>query len=246
MSHSIYIIEDDESIRELIKIALISFSYEVRAFENAEDALEAIRQQPPDIAIFDIMLPGMSGLEAVKLLRAAERTKKLHIVLLTAKSTEYDKVVGLDCGADDYITKPFGVMELGARIRSIFRRLGQDAGAPQMIYTRHLTLNTDTREVTQDGQRLDLTFKEYELLSILVRKADRIVSREELLNTVWGFDFLGESRTLDMHIRTLRQKLGDDAEHPRFIKTVRRVGYRFIDGDSRGERAGASGQEQSI
>ena len=230
MSKLIYIIEDDDNIRELITMALTSFSYEVCAYDNAEDAISEIDKKIPDLVIFDIMLPRMSGIEATKLLRSRSATAKLPIVLLTAKDSEIDKVAGLDCGADDYITKPFGVMELGARLRSIFRRLSNDEIQPQKITASDFVINNETREVQHNGKLIDLTFEEYELLCFLINERNRIVSREELLQAVWGFDFTGESRTLDIHIRTLRQKLGDNADEPKYIKTVRNVGYRFIGG----------------
>jgi two-component system alkaline phosphatase synthesis response regulator PhoP len=212
-------------------MALTSFAYEALAFDNAEDALAAIDVKTPDLVIFDIMLPKMSGLEATKKLRDNPATKKLPIVLLTAKDTEIDKVSGLDSGADDYITKPFGVMELGARIRSIFRRTDDDESlkAPHKIAVSDIVINNETREVFQNGSMINLTFKEYELLCFLIIERSRIISREELLNAIWGFEFVGESRTLDIHIRTLRQKLGDNADKPKYIKTVRNVGYRFIE-----------------
>ena len=229
MSKTIFIVEDDENIREMVKMVLTSFSYKVMAYDNAEDALVAINKSVPDMVIFDIMLSGMSGLDATKKLRNKQETKDLPIVLLTAKDTEIDKVTGLDLGADDYIAKPFGVMELGARIRSIFRRTDtNDEHSTKNITISDLHINNNTREVMQNENLLDLTFKEYELLCVLVMERDRIVPRDELLNTVWGFDFVGESRTLDIHVRTLRQKLGDDADNPKYIKTVRNVGYRFI------------------
>jgi len=229
MEKTVFIVEDDENIREMVKMALTSFSYQVTAFDNAEDALAAAFKQAPDLIIFDIMLPGCSGLEATKKIRADTKTKDLPIILLTAKDTELDKVTGLDCGADDYIAKPFGVMELGARIRSLLRRTVQTV-LPSVAHTAvsDLSINHKTREVTQRGTPLDLTFKEYELLCMLIRERGRIVPREDLLSEIWGYDFVGESRTLDIHIRTLRQKLHDDAEHPNYIKTVRNVGYRFI------------------
>ncbi len=227
MDRTIIIAEDDESIRELVKMALTSFSYRAITFDNAEDALAAALKDCPDMCIFDIMLPGMSGLDATKKLRESPLTKDVPIILLTAKDTERDKVTGLDSGADDYISKPFGVMELGARIRSLLRRAGQDDKA-QVLEAGGLHINTDTREVTQGGRLLDLTFKEYELLCMLMRQKNRIVPRDELLHSIWGYDFLGETRTLDIHVRTLRQKLGDDVANPRYIKTVRNVGYRFI------------------
>ncbi|MDD4414009.1 MAG: response regulator transcription factor [Oscillospiraceae bacterium] len=229
MNKKIFIVEDDENIREMVRMALTSFSYDVTAFDNAEDALAAVNKSVPDMIVFDIMLPGMSGLEATKALRNKLETKNLPIVMLTAKDTELDKVTGLDCGADDYISKPFGVMELGARIRSIFRRTDKDdTPLIEDIAISGLLINNNTREVMQNNTPLDLTFKEYELLCMLVKERDRIVPREELINAIWGFDFIGESRTLDIHVRTLRQKLGDDADNPRYIKTIRNVGYRFI------------------
>jgi len=230
MEKLIYVVEDDESIRELVRMALSSFSYRVRVFDNAEEAIEIINKQIPDLVIFDIMLPGMSGLDATKLLRQSSITKSLPILLLTAKDTEIDKVSGLDSGADDYVTKPFSVMELGARIRTIFRRIPSEpvASSADQIAAADFVINTETREVTKNGEAIDLTFKEYELLKILIQEKNRIVPRTELLNDIWGFEFVGESRTLDIHIRTLRQKLGDHADAPKYIKTVRNVGYRFI------------------
>ena len=231
MTKRIYIVEDDDSIRQLMKMALSSFSYEVSIFSSAEEGLEAIAQSIPDMVIFDIMLPGISGLEATRKLRTQASTRFLPIVMLTAKNAEIDKVNGLDAGADDYIAKPFGIMELGARIRSIFRRIDKTIVDGDITAISDLVIDKRTREVRQEDKVVDLTFKEYELLSLLVRERGRIVPRDELLNTVWGFDFVGETRTLDTHVRTLRQKLGDDADRPRYIKTVRNVGYRFIAGD---------------
>lgn len=229
MEKLIYVVEDDENIRELIKMALTSFSYQVNTFENAEDVLSEVENKLPDLIIFDIMLPKMSGLQATKQLREQPSTQTLPIILLTAKDTEIDKVTGLDCGADDYIVKPFGVMELGARIRSVFRRTQKEPDVESScLEISDFSINNETREVKKNGELLDFTFKEYELFCFLVHEHSRIVPREELLNTVWGFEFVGESRTLDMHIRTLRAKIGDDAEHPKYIKTVRNVGYRFI------------------
>ncbi len=229
MRKTIFIVEDDENIREMVKIALTSFSYEIAAFGNAEDALAAIHGAVPDMLVLDIMLPGISGLEATKRLRSDPKTKHLPILMLTAKDTELDKVTGLDCGADDYIVKPFGVMELGARIRSLLRRTHKSGThVAEDIKIADLEIRHKTREVIKNGNPLELTFKEYELLSMLIRERGRIIPREELLNAVWSLDFVGETRTLDIHIGTLRQKLGDDAEKPRYIKTVRNVGYRFI------------------
>jgi two-component system alkaline phosphatase synthesis response regulator PhoP len=231
MGKLIYVVEDDEDIRKLVTMALEMFMHEAVAFENAEDAMKAIREKLPDLVFFDIMLPKMSGLEATKILRKSPKTKKLPIVLLTARGSEIDRVCGLDSGADDYIVKPFSVMELGARVRSIFRRIEEDepkGEKPRVVEVSDLRINHDTREVSKNGEVLKLTFKEHDLLCMLIRERGRIVSREELLNEVWGSDFMGESRTMDMHIRTLRAKLSDDADNPKYIKTIRNAGYRFI------------------
>lgn len=230
MAERIYITEDDDSIRELVTVALSAYSYEVESFVSAEDCLAAAEKQVPDIFLFDIMLPGMDGVQAVKILRENEQTKNTPILMLTAKSAEIDKVFGLENGADDYLTKPFGIMELAARIKALLRRSGRSTSdsASDKITAGGITVNTSLREVSRDGRPIELTLKEYELLLYLLKNRARVVSREELLTKVWGIDFVGETRTLDMHIGTLRKKLSDDAENAHFIKTVRGVGYRFI------------------
>lgn len=222
----IYAIEDDENIRQLVKTAMEAFGYEVVTFETAELGLAAIRQRLPDIVLFDIMLPDMDGITAVRLLRADVKTAHLPIMMLTAKSAEIDKVTGLDTGADDYMTKPFGLLELKSRVQALLRRAGQPV-RHTVISGQDLCLDCDSRDLTRGGEPVELTYKEFELLRLLMENADRVMPRSELLERVWGFDFEGESRTLDMHIRTLRQKLRDDADDPRYIRTVRGVGYRF-------------------
>ena len=226
MAERIYITEDDDSIRELVTVALSAYSYEVESFVSAEDCLAATEKQVPDI----FLLPGMDGVQAVKILRENEQTKNTPILMLTAKSAEIDKVFGLENGADDYLTKPFGIMELAARIKALLRRAGRGSSdsASDKIAAGGITVNTSLREVSRDGRPIELTLKEYELLLYLIKNRARVVSREELLTKVWGIDFVGETRTLDMHIGTLRKKLSDDAENAHLIKTVRGVGYRFI------------------
>lgn len=230
MTERIYITEDDDSIRELVTVALSAYSYEVESFVSAEDCLAATEKQVPDIFLFDIMLPGMDGVQAVKILRENEKTKNTPILMLTAKSAEIDKVFGLENGADDYLTKPFGIMELAARIKALLRRSGRSTSdsVSDKITAGGITVNTSLREVSRDGRPIELTLKEYELLLYLIKNRARVVSREELLTKVWGIDFVGETRTLDMHIGTLRKKLSDDAENAHLIKTVRGIGYRFI------------------
>ena len=220
----IVVIEDDENIRELLKVALEGFGYQIRAYEAAEPALLDMKENKPDMAIFDLMLPGMDGLSAIRLLKQDAQLKSMPVICLTAKDKELDKVVGLDVGADDYITKPFGVLELAARIRSLLRRSNkEDSG--DMIIIDTVAINPQTREVKNKGEIVELTFKEYELLLYLIEHGTRVVSRDELLNQIWGYEYDGESRTLDIHIRTLRQKLGKVGTDS--IRTVRSVGYRF-------------------
>jgi two-component system alkaline phosphatase synthesis response regulator PhoP len=221
----IYVIEDDESIRELLKVALEGFGYSIRAYEAAEPALLDMKEDKPELAIFDLMLPGMDGLSAIRLIRKDSQLKNVPIICLTAKDKELDKVMGLDVGADDYITKPFGVLELAARIRSLLRRSAKEKEA-DIIIIKTVTINTKTREVKNEDELVELTYKEYELLLYLIEHDSRVVSRDELLNQIWGYDYDGETRTLDSHIRTLRQKLGDVGTE--CIRTIRSVGYRFV------------------
>lgn len=222
----IYVIEDDDNIRDLIKIALEGFEYEVVAFEMAEDCLKQIESDKPALAVFDLMLPGMDGLSAIRKIRKIDSLKDLPVLVLTAKDREFDKVAGLDGGADDYMTKPFGVMELAARIRSLLRRSTRSNAADDELELYCMSLNKKTREVYCEGTKVELTLKEFELLQYLMENHNKVVTRDELLNHIWGYDYDGETRTLDMHIRTLRQKLGEKGSA--CIKTVRGVGYRFI------------------
>jgi len=222
----IYVIEDDDNIRELIKVALEGFGYKITAFEAAEPALLQMKVEKPSLAVFDLMLPGMDGIAAIRLLRQDVQLKNIPVIILTAKDKEYDKVIGLDVGADDYITKPFGVLELAARIRSLLRRSANKAENRELTSILSLTINRKTREVRNEGVLVELTYKEYELLMYLIDNCSRVVSRDELLNQIWGYEYDGESRTLDIHIRTLRQKLGQIGLE--YIKTIRSVGYRFV------------------
>ena len=224
----IYIVEDDDNIRQLVSTAVQAFGYEITAFENTTSCLDALQRNAPDLLLFDIMLPDIDGIEAVKRIRKNPAFADLPIMMLTAKDSELDKVIGLDAGADDYLTKPFGILELKARVQALLRRTSRSR-RPAVLTGKDLRLNCDTRDVYRGEERIELTFKEFELLKLLMENTDRVMSRAELLNLVWGIDFEGETRTLDMHIRTLRQKLGDDAENPRYIHTVRGVGYRFCE-----------------
>ena len=220
----IYVIEDDDNIRDLIRIALEGFGYRVKAFESAEEGLAAMEREKPDLAVFDWMLPGMDGVSAIKRIRRTDTG--MPILLLTSRDKELDIVIGLDGGADDYMTKPFGVLELSARIRTLLRRRSKAPVTEDVISQDIISVDRKTREVTVDGARVELTLKEFELLTYLLENKARVVTREELLNHIWGYDYDGETRTLDMHIRTLRQKLG--AEAGAMVKTIRGVGYRLL------------------
>ena len=220
----IVVIEDDENIRHLIKVALDGFGYYVSCFEDAESGLEYIYNNDVDLVIFDWMLPGMDGLSAIQILRKQKAYRYLPIIMLTAKDKEINKVMGLDFGADDYLTKPFSVLELAARIRSLLRRNQREIVDEIVIGDMHMNLNT--REVKVSFQIVELTYKEFELLKYLLTNQQRVVTRNELFNTLWGYDFIGESRTLDVHINSLRKKIGSPYDD--MIKVVRGVGYRFV------------------
>ena len=224
----IFVIEDDENIRELVKVALEGYGYQVDAFETAEAALAEMEAVKPALAIFDLMLPGMDGLAAIKKIREEKKLSEMPIIVLTAKDKEYDKVVGLDGGADDYMTKPFSVMELAARVRSLLRRSvreSQTRSSERESFGK-LSLDRAAREVFMEGEQAALTYKEYELLTYLIENRMRVVPREELLDKLWDYNADIETRTLDIHIRTLRQKLGEEGGG--YIRTVRSVGYRFV------------------
>ena len=234
MNERIIIAEDDESIRRLLEVALSGHGYTPVGFGSAEDALQEMERTPPDLVIFDIMMEGLDGIEALHRMRGTEILRRIPVIMLTARDTEIDKVVGLDAGADDYITKPFSVLELCDRVRANLRRvsgLKEPEPASQRYSFGALTLNNATREVRLADIPLELTFKEFELLKLLMEHQNRALSRDELLKKVWGEDYYGETRTLDIHIATLRGKLRDLAPAAEYIKTVRGVGYRFLGGD---------------
>ncbi len=218
----IYIVEDDKNILEIEEYALKSVDYDVVGFTAARPFYEAIREKKPDLVVLDVMLPDDDGLSIVENLRSNPAYKKLPIIMVTAKTTELDKVKGLDSGADDYLTKPFGVMELISRVKALLRR---SVNTEEETYqVGGITMNTVKHRVYTGETPVELTYKEYELLKVLMANVGIAVSREILMEKVWGTNFEGESRTLDMHIKTLRQKLGEEGAH---IRTVRNVGYRM-------------------
>ena len=218
----IYIVEDDEDIREIVIYALVSAGFDAVGYETSNEFFTALESGPPSLVLLDIMLPGNDGLTILKQLRNATRTKKLPVIMLTAKNSEYDKVKGLDMGADDYISKPFGVMELISRVNAVLRRSGTELG--DIVEISGISLDHARRVVRVGGEPVKLTYKEYELLYFLMLNSGLVLSREKIISSVWGYDFEGESRTVDMHIKTLRQKLGGAGA---MIKTVRNVGYKL-------------------
>ena len=223
MAVHIYIVEDDKNIREIEMFALKNSGYAVEEFENAKSFFSKTAEKVPDLVLLDIMLPDMDGLEIVKKLRSRPDTVRIPIILVTAKTTELDKVKGLDIGADDYLTKPFGVMELISRVKALLRRSRALQDDKQLVIG-DITLDSERREVHVGGELCELTFKEFELLKLLMVNAGIVLHRDTIMSDVWGTDYEGESRTLDMHIKTLRQKLGEAGY---MIKTVRNVGYKM-------------------
>lgn len=220
----IYMLEDEAGIRNFVLYALNNSGFEARGFELPSQLHEAMETELPDLLLLDIMLPEEDGISVLKKLRSDRRTKNLPIILLTAKGTEFDKVAGLDSGADDYIAKPFGTMELISRIKALLRRTS--AGEEEKLICGGIAVDTKKRRVTVNGRDVNLTRKEYELLLTLLRGNGKVFTRDELLQNVWEFDYSGESRTVDVHIRTLRSKLEDCGE---IIETIRGVGYKVRD-----------------
>ena len=218
----IYLVEDDESIRELVIYTLKSQGFEAKGFERPSHFRKAMEKEEPALLLLDVMLPEEDGISILKKLRMRPDTRKLPIIMLTAKSSEYDTVVGLDSGADDYIPKPFRMMELISRIRALLRR-AEDDGAEE-YQTGNLYVCPSRHIATVDKKNVNLTLKEYEVLCLLLKNSGTVLSRTQLLNQVWGYEFDGESRTVDVHIRTLRQKLGSAGE---LVETVRGVGYKI-------------------
>lgn len=224
MSNSIVIVEDDESIRTMLDYYFKSLNYEVLAFESGEALFDVLGDTVPQLCILDIMLPGMDGLEILRRLRAQSKTARTPVIMLTARATEMDKVAGLEQGADDYIAKPFGLMELQARVKAVLRRT-QSPSQEALLRYGDLEIDAAAREVHRNGELVELTYKEFELLRMLVLRHGTVVTREEILGQVWGYDYVGETRTVDMHIKTLRKKLGEQ-----YITTVRGVGYKVPEG----------------
>ena len=224
----IFCIEDEESIRDLMIYTLNGAGFDAKGFSDGKGFFEALQQERPRLILLDIMLPGEDGISILKRLRSKEDTAGIPVMMATAKGTEYDKVMGLDLGADDYLVKPFGMMEMISRIRAVLRRTEagyKDKG--KILQMGALELNPETYAVSADGERVQLTLKEHKLLRILMENPKRVFTRDQLLESVWGIEYDGETRTVDVHVATLRTKLGQCGS---YIETVRGVGYR-IGGD---------------
>ena len=219
----IYVVEDDKNICEIESYALKNSGYDVEEFGCATDFYKRLKVRIPDLVLLDIMLPDEDGLSIVQKLRGEKETKELPIILVTAKSSELDKVKGLDRGADDYISKPFGIMELISRVKALLRRSNR-IQVEKNMQLDDISVNVESRMVFVQGEPLELTYKEFELCKLFLQNVGVVLQREVIMNRVWGTDYEGESRTLDMHIKTLRHKLGTQGQH---IKTVRNVGYRM-------------------
>jgi len=222
--YKVYCVEDDESIRDLIIYALKNSGFEATGFEKGEMLFNNLTDSYPSLILLDIMLPGDNGYEILRKLKNDSRTVAIPVVMLTSKTSEYDKVKGLDMGADDYITKPFGVMELIARINAVLRRTSKIEEHPNKLCLDSICIDIDKHIVTSNGSEVHLTFKEFELLHYIMKNKGLVLSRDKIMNEIWGYDFEGESRTVDVHIRTLRLKLGKSGS---MIQTVRGVGYKF-------------------
>ena len=219
----IWCVEDDASIRDIEVYALKSAGYQARGFEDGLSFWNALQDDVPELVVLDVMLPGVDGVELLRRMRQSERLRSVPVVMATAKDAEIDKIQGLDMGADYYLTKPFGVMELVSCVKAVLRRC-QPKAVEHLLRLGGLTVNLDEHRVTADGREITLTYKEFELLRLFLSNPGIAFTRDQLFSKVWGEDFVGESRTIDTHILTLRQKLGDYGD---LIKTVRNVGYRL-------------------
>ena len=219
----IWCVEDDSSIRDIEVYALSSTGFEARGFADGDSFWDALQSETPDLVVLDVMLPGKDGVTLLKLMKDSEEFRDVPVIMATAKGSEYDKIQSLDLGADDYLVKPFGIMEMVSRVKAVLRRC-KPVKETKLLKLNGLVLNPEEHTVTVDGQRVVLTYKEYELLYLFLSQPGIAFTREQLLASVWNTEYLGETRTVDMHIRTLRQKLG---EYGNMIETVRNVGYRL-------------------
>lgn len=225
----ILIVDDETHIAELIKYNLETSGYKTCVANDGGEALKLAMEKDVDLVILDLMLPDIDGLEVCKTLRKKEKTSSVPIIMLTAKGDEFDKILGLELGADDYITKPFSVRELITRVKVILRRASPEIESGGIIKIGPLVVDSEKHEVLKGGEKLDLTLKEFELLKLLIENKGRVLTRESLLDRIWGYEYYGETRTVDVHIRHLRQKIEEDDKNPVYVETIRGIGYRFND-----------------
>ncbi len=229
--HVILAIDDEAHILELLKYNLEKEGYQVLRADTGEEGLALLKSRQADLVLLDYMLPGIDGMEVLRRIRRDPELALVPVIMLTAKGEETDKVLGLEMGADDYVSKPFGVRELSARVKALLRRSGpkeKERQAGKILRAGGLVIDCDAREVTRDGEPVELSRKEFDLLALTVRHRNRVFTREQLLEQIWGYEYSGETRTVDVHVRSLRKKLEADPEHPRYLRTVRGVGYKFV------------------
>ena len=219
--------DDEEHIAELIRYNLESNGYKILSANNGIDAMKIVLEERPNLILLDLMIPGKDGYDVCKEIRSTKEVMNTPIIMLTAKSEEIDKILGLELGADDYITKPFSVRELLARVKAVLRRFSIVESEENVLVFGDLTVDFEKREVLIKNNKLELTLKEFELLEILIRNKGKILTRDTLLDKIWGYEYIGETRTVDVHIRYLRKKIESDDKNPKFIETIRGVGYRF-------------------
>lgn len=224
----ILIVDDEENILELLRFNLENSGYDVIGASNGIDALKLIKEKRPKLVLLDIMLPGMDGLDVCKEIKKDKDLKNTSIIMLTAKGEELDKILGLELGADDYMTKPFSIRELLARVKAVLRRTNVVDVKEENFYEKgRIKIDFERYEVLINGEKIDTTLKEFELLEMLIKNRGKILNREILLEKIWGYEYIGETRTVDVHIRYLRKKIEEDDKAPKFIETIRGVGYRF-------------------
>lgn len=231
MEKTVLVVDDEVHIQELIKFNLMKSGFKVLTADNGNDALKMAENDKPDLIFLDLMLPGKDGLEVCKEIRKNPFTETIPIIMITAKGEELDKILGLELGADDYITKPFSVRELVARAKAILRRAGFKQTDNSFKFG-DISIDFQKHEVCKNGEKVDLTLKEFELLEILMKNKGRVMTRDFLLDKIWGYEYIGETRTVDVHVRHLRQKIEENDKNPMYIQTIRGIGYKFNYGES--------------